>query len=193
MAQFLKRVFSEGWNTQKPYQPPTSLSLSPRTTQTRTHVGRLRMPGFESFSHVLYRGWHVHLRPAPGTDGQLHFHVLDGDFNAVNPAIGIRWRPGLSATEGYLTAMDRHDKRQYITIGGYNLAWGVFHARGRLVHWANNEESPGEDLQGRIVDLKLCRRCTTVAPPEAENALALLRDEDPPVFLDRGSFDIKPY
>ncbi|KAK3686237.1 hypothetical protein B0T22DRAFT_518852 [Podospora appendiculata] len=198
MTLFLMRVFSEGWNTQKPYYPPNSLSLVPKTTQTQTQVGRLGTLGFDRLSFIRSRVGSAHLRAAPGADSQLHFHVLDGDLDPVSPAIAIRWRPSLSPTEGHLAAMDAHDKRQIHHHRRYNLAWGVFYARGRLVHWANNDEpvgsrSPGEDLQARLVALKLCRRCTTVVPPEAADALALLRDEDEPRFLERGSFHCKPY
>ncbi|KAK3325123.1 hypothetical protein B0H66DRAFT_615570 [Apodospora peruviana] len=121
----------------------------------------------------------IRVQPTPGHGGFLHFKYVDAFFRPLETVNDseITWRGELDAAQAYAAAMKDYDAHQYHTIGDYNRAWAIFYAGSLLVHWASRDGPVGSRPTGKklgrdLVDLKLCRHCSTTAKPSTDAAVA---------------------
>lgn len=159
--QLLERVFRGGWTTRHPYFPPNYRTLRELVLQTTTQVA-MRQP-LSPGPRLINKPTVIYIVPKPAPPEILEFHFVGPNRKPVK----IRNPDVLFDADSFVKAMREYDTRQFRTVGGYNRAWAVFFARGRLVHWANgngySSRPDGEDFEHAIVSLRLCRDCS-IAP-----------------------------
>jgi len=183
---FLDRVFHGGWTTRRPFIPPHPNTRRSIVLQTVYRVKVRRSTSRDGQRLVKLKkgdkGIDVYIVPAPRPPKVVKFTYMDVDKEEYELD-----HPDLLDYRDFARAMQEYDLRQLRTLGGYNRAWAVFFARGRLVHWADGNElesrPPDEDLE-EIVKIHLCYDCAKARSPYglAKNGLRLYRQIDLPPF-----------
>ena len=202
VQSFLRHVFEDGsWNTLAEFEQPKTQHVKAQGNPDDVMIGTLRHGDTSSNRPKphLAAGKPVYFRALPNPRGMVEFQPSDGDRRMLPRMVmeDLERKDDWTWSRIYQNCMELHDQRLYQTSGRRNLAWAVFLARRRLVHWAHPGSikirkkymKPGQQLDEGIpftfLKLRFCFQCvcTNVNDQGAHEALEELKKHHVVPFL----------